>query len=315
MSQYISPTSSTPEPPSVTLPDGRKLSYFTFGVASSPSNPPPSTILYLHSSPSSGIEASHMDSLAISLSSRIIAPNRPGHSTSSAHPSNTILSTISDLANLISSLTLPPIAILAAQAGAPFALGLATVLPPERLKAVAILSGTYPASLGSGGMHWTPWLVKTMSYYAPGMLLHAFDANLGRFARDTERPEVFEQALLRQMVSRPKADLDAMQDESIKKAVVDGTREAVRVSSEGAMREGTLLQMDWGFDVADVKCPVWMWHGAEDGETPARMAGQVKDRIKGAELEVVDGEAGISVVLKRREVALQTLKAALEQNS
>ncbi|KAG8628316.1 hypothetical protein KVT40_004189 [Elsinoe batatas] len=315
MAQYTSPSSSTPEPPSITLPDGRKLSYFTFGITPTSTVPSPPTILYLHSSPSSGLEASHLHPLALSLSLRIIAPNRPGLSTSTPHPTSTLLTTISDLSNLISLLHLPPLALLAAHSGAAFALGLAAALPASHLRGLAVLSGTYPPSptAGQRGMHWTPWLVKNLSYYVPTLVLSAFDAQLGRLARDTERPELFEEAVLRQMASRPRSDLVAMEDRGIKTAIIEGAREGVRLGSEGAMREGMLLGMEWGFRVEDVRLEgrVWLWHGREDGETSVEMAEGVQGRIKGAVLEVVEGEAGIGVVLRRREVALEKLKGCL----
>ncbi|KAF2220710.1 Alpha/Beta hydrolase protein [Elsinoe ampelina] len=320
MAQYTSPSSTTPEPPSITLPDGRKLSYFTFGVTPTPTVPSPPTILYLHSTPSSGLEASHLHPLALSLSLRIIAPNRPGLSTSTPHPTSTLPTTISDLSNLISLISLlhlPPLALLAAHSGAPFALGLATALPQSHIRGLAVLSGTYPPSPASGqrGTHWTPWLVKNLSYYAPALVLSAFDAQLGRLARDTERPELFQEAVLRHMASRPASDLVAMRDGDIKAAVVEGAREGVRFGSGGAMREAMLLGMEWGFRVEDVRLVgrVWLCHGREDGETSVAMAEGVKGRIEGAVLEVVEGEAGIGVVLKRREVALGKLKAWLEE--
>ncbi|PNS21152.1 hypothetical protein CAC42_3490 [Sphaceloma murrayae] len=316
MSQYTSPSIATNDgPPSITLPSGRKLVYHTYGVQSPIGGTTPPTILYLHGYPMSGVEASHLDELARAHGLRIIAPSRPGHSTSDTDPNFTIMTVTSDLTNFLSALEVTSFAIFAASGGAPYALSLATVLPPSRLKAIAIFSGLYPLSLGSSGMEWAPWLVLQMSYYTPSLLHSAFDAQIGKLARDVERPDRFEHAVLHQMSGRPKADLEAIQNPDIKRAVIEGAREAVRVSSEGPMREGQLLGMDWGFNLEDVKVKTFLYHGALDGQVPSRMAQDAAKLIPEAEIEVVEEEGHVSVVLKRREAALDHLKLALVNES
>ncbi|TKX26700.1 alpha/beta hydrolase fold-containing protein 2 [Elsinoe australis] len=315
MSQYTSPSLTTPEIPSITLPDGRKISYFTYGPSATSDNPSPPTIIYLHGFPMSGMEATHLDALAHQKGLRIIAPSRPGYSTSTPSPNFTILSVTSDLSNFLSALQISTFAILASSGGAPYALSLATVLAPSRLKGIAIFSGLYPLALGSQGMQWSPWLVYQLAYYTPSLLHSAFDAQMGKLARDVEKPERFEHAVMHQMQGRPEVDLDAMKDPGIKSAVIEGAREAVRVTSEGAMREGAVLGMEWGFRLEDVKVKTWIWHGGLDGQAPANMARAAGEKIPGAEVEVLEKEGHVSVVLKRREMALDWLKESLLDSS
>ena len=84
--------------------------------------------------------------------------------------------------------------------------------------------------------------------------------------------------------------------------------EAFRPGVEGWVDEGMALNLDWDFDVTDVRCSVTWWHGDSDANAPlapvqttvplndpmnARAVGSTRENIRSpVTLDIVEGNAG-----------------------
>lgn len=82
----------------LTLPDGRKLGYSQYGLATG------KPIFYCHGLPGSRVEAGHLHEAAVETGARIIATDRPGMGLSTFQPGRTVLDHPKDLEHLATHL-------------------------------------------------------------------------------------------------------------------------------------------------------------------------------------------------------------------
>ena len=155
---------SLTSPPTLTLRDGRTLSYAIYGT---PLGVP---ILYMPGFPSSRIEGAGLDPEATALGARIIAIDRPGYGDSSPHAERSVLSCASDVKELTEHLKLDRYGVLGISGGGPYALACARVLPAEKLKGVSIVCGLGSPDMGYWGMKFPNYLGWTIGQrYFPGL--------------------------------------------------------------------------------------------------------------------------------------------------
>ncbi|GJD03116.1 hypothetical protein ColKHC_11941 [Colletotrichum higginsianum] len=98
-----------PEPDTsdtLTLPDGRKIGYAQFGLATG------KPVFYCHGLPGSRVEAGHLHKAAMDVGARIIATDRPGMGLSTFQPGRTLLDHPKDLEQLAEHLRLPEYAVM-----------------------------------------------------------------------------------------------------------------------------------------------------------------------------------------------------------
>lgn len=127
---------------SLTLPNGRTLSYAQYGLLTGPA------VFYVHGLPGSRLEGALFDAPAITPLARIIAVDRPGYGLSSPQPNRTILDHTKDIDYLAKHLNLDSYAVLGISGGGPYALACAAALPADKLKAVCLICGLGPPELG-----------------------------------------------------------------------------------------------------------------------------------------------------------------------
>ena len=72
------------------------------------------------------------------------------------------------------------------------------------------------------------------------------------------------------MDAAPASDKAVMEDPHWQRVFVEDITEAFRPGAEGWADEAMALNMEWDFDVADLRCSVTWWHGEHDAERPHR---------------------------------------------
>ena len=276
--------------PHVVLPDGRRLAYREFGPTSG------RPLLYFHGTPASkhnwylGHDAEALERLGI----RAFAIDRSGIGGSDPEPARTLLSWADDVAAFADALELPTFAVLGYSCGAPYAWACAVRLP-ERVTDVAIVSGmvdlTHPdvAALPP----------------RPNLQVLRTGAERPRASRLVYRimattAKLLPGPMVRQAsASMPEADRATIRDPEVARAFLAMLAETFAQGPAGAQVDSALVASAWGFDPADVRVPVHMWHGDTDENVPIEMARHLAERVPGAELTVVAGEGHLSLVHRR----------------
>ncbi|KAJ0167793.1 hypothetical protein CTA2_117 [Colletotrichum tanaceti] len=304
-----------PDDQSLVLPDGRTLSYTTFGVTPRPDQP---IVFHFHGLPGSHHEGQPIHEAAAKCNVCVVAVTRPGYGGSTFQPDRTILSFPEDVLRLADHLDIDRFAVLGVSGGGPYALACLHSIPSTRLAGAAIVSGMYPAKLGLGGMMLLNRLLFTLAPWATGLVEMVAEWEMGNVARDANHPERLAQSVVESFKSRPVEDREALlaDDGKILGALVQSTRDAVRESCRGFAWEARLFGSPWGFELGDLvaveKGRLVMWHGGKDVNVPVRMAVEAAEAIPGsAELRIDEGEAHVSLLAHRTDDIIAALAEML----
>ncbi|KAF2823440.1 alpha/beta-hydrolase [Ophiobolus disseminans] len=273
----------------LTLADGRTLSYATHG--STTSSAP--VIFLFHGMPGSRICGRSFDSVCQKVGARLICPDRPGCGSSTFAP-RTLAQWPEDVLALADHLLIQKFSIVGASGGAPFALAFARYIPKERLQRTTLVCGIGPTEslpyLNWRLMGLTSFLLKHFAthFLIPALLgpyINKDAAGLKRTLEDQcTTPK--EKAL----ISENGEDGTSLDD-----AVLQYL-EAFKQGSRGCVHDGGLLAREWGFRVDGIDGErVWLVHGDRDTHAPVAMARWVDGRLGGGRLRVVQGGTHFTV--------------------
>jgi pimeloyl-ACP methyl ester carboxylesterase len=261
----------------VTLPDGRRLGYAEYGA------PDGSPVLFFH-----GLGTTRLicppDEEAVALGVRLIAVDRPGIGLSDRRPGRRLLDWPADVAWLANALDLDTFAVIGWSGGGPYALACAYLLP-QRVRSVGLVSA--PAPLAD----------------APSDYLRRFDRNAVRAARRAPwmirlalwhwgRPqrrdaEGYFESSVAAMIAE---DREAMEHPDIRGRMIANSAELYRQGGRGMYDEALVLARRWGFDPAQVRVPVHIWHGRRDTTVPVAMAEHLSRTIPNARMRWYEDE-------------------------
>lgn len=273
----------------IRLPDGRRLGYAEYG------DPEGKPVLHFHGTPDSRLEGTLADvsEAATRLGVRLILPDRPGIGLSDFKPGRTVLDWPDDVLALADALGLERYAIMGLSGGGPYAAACAYKIP-QRISRVGIISGVAPPEI-PGAMD---LLNKTSDGQAvqlgaksPLLLRLALAYTVFQFRRDPYK--VVAQTLAE--VSPP--DRAALKRSEVVETVVRMTGGAFAQGGRGAAWDYTLFSRPWGFSLADIRLPVYLWHGEEDWTCPVEMGRYAAENIPGCTAKFYPGEGHISLVV------------------
>ncbi len=256
-----------------TLADGRRLGFAEFGA------PAGTPVFYFHGWPSSRFEASLIDRVCAELHLRLIAPDRPGYGLSDAKRRRTLLDWPADVRQLADHLDLTRFAVLGVSGGGPYAAVCAARLP-ERVSRAVLVSSVAPLDRPDATQGMVPlnrWLLA-LGRWAPLWLAEA----LGAFALRLlwgKGHQVIPESIRSRL---PPADQAALASDELRFGLIAASTEALRNGVHGAASDGLLYARPWGFSLAEVRVPMWLWHGEVDNVVPVSMgrylARQIPDR-------------------------------------
>jgi pimeloyl-ACP methyl ester carboxylesterase len=237
---------------------------------------------------------------------RLIGVDRPGYGLSTPHTGFTAWGR--DASKLLDHLGVDRVAVMGLSMGAGPALALAAARP-DLVTSTTILGGMgpvgvrerwSPASRGDA-VYWrlarrAPWLLRRLCSISATMMAKAWQGDMETFISRAER-------------GLPEADLralrEALDSSDARAAFVADVQESCRQGG-AAMAEDLLQYLrPWGFDLADVRGPVYLWHGLEDPKVPVMLGRRLADRLPHATAEYVPG--GHFAALAHREKILSQI--------
>jgi pimeloyl-ACP methyl ester carboxylesterase len=267
------------DPLSVTLRDGRVLTYTDFG---DPSGAP---VLYFHGIPGSRLDGAGYEPLTRELRAkgiRAIAPDRPGQGGSTQQRGRKLADWPTDVAELADALGLERFSVLGLSGGAKFALACGCALA-DRVKTIGLLSAVGPPETPRfrEGLGRTArismtlasrWQSSALAYWsagrlmvrrAPGMFMHQLEAELSPI------------------------DRAVLVDPEVHRLVVATSQEWLRPGVRGVVDEWLIQARPWGFQLAEVSPPVRLWHGDADHLVPLHHSEHIARSVSDGELTVL----------------------------
>jgi pimeloyl-ACP methyl ester carboxylesterase len=222
---------------------------------------------------------------------RLVLPDRPGFGRSDPHPGAELLDWPRDIAELADVLGVGRFAVFGVSAGGPSALACGHSLG-SRVVAVGLVSAVGPyvdepallRHLRRDGRELVELALRDRD--AAGAEARAQCEREARML--AQDPDGF---LNTWPAGTPRSDREVMADPAIRARFVASLRETAARGPEGLFYD-TLLHyvMPWGFSPADVRVPVFIWHGGLDPFVPVEAARLLARRIPGARLTEYRGE-------------------------
>jgi len=279
------------------LPDGRKLSYATFG----PSDGQP--VLYFHGSPSSRLEPMFLSADILNqFHLRIIAPDRPGMGCSDFQPGRSFSHWPADVIALADSLGIDRFAVMGNSGGGPYVAVCAARIP-DRIRSAVIVSGgwrmDWPES--KKNLPVVNRLVMNLARYAPFLLRVMLSAmgNIALGERDKE---------LAQLKKRmPPADYEALTKPRQLEAFGQSIRESLRQGTKGPVWDLCQYVHEFDFGLDEIRIPLTLFHGEKDMNAPIALVRRVVKELPTARLITYPNEAHLSTLINHQEEMAEAL--------
>jgi pimeloyl-ACP methyl ester carboxylesterase len=246
--------------------DGRVLALEEWG---DPSGRP---VLYLHGTPLSRLARHPDDAMFRRRGIRLITYDRPGYGNSSPLRDRRVADAASDVAAIADFLGLRRFQVFGVSGGAPHALACAALLP-GRVNRVAGLA--CPAPFDAVGLDWHVGLIE---------MNHA-EAVAAAQGRDVLEAHVKATLAADLPALLPDIEQPVLSRPEIRAMISASYAEGMRPGLDGALDDTmALYALPWGFDLATITVPVYLWHGGLDTLVPATHSRWLAERIPGVVL-------------------------------
>jgi pimeloyl-ACP methyl ester carboxylesterase len=227
------------------------------------------------------------DRVTDELGVRLLVVERPGIGLSSFHPQRTLLDWPDDVAQFADVLELERFAVIGASGAGPYAAACASRLA-HRLTSVSIVSSPAPYDIPHimDGMPRAIRLVPQIAQRLPALLVWSqlLTAPLARRSPAWMMRQAFRKL--------PQADQQVFHNQPTLEALFStNVQELYRQGGHGMAQELLLVSLPWGFDVADIRARVSIWHGDQDANIPPAMGYYLAQTIPDAQATFVP-EAG-----------------------
>ncbi|MFI1396478.1 alpha/beta fold hydrolase [Streptomyces sp. NPDC020681] len=253
--------------------DGRHLMVERLG------DPRGRPVFLLHGTPGSRLGPAPRGMVLYQRRTQLIAYDRPGYGGSDRLAGRSVADVAEDVRTIADELGLEQFAVVGRSGGAPHALACAALLP-ERVTRTAALVTLAPQD--ADGLDWFEGMAASnvLEYTAasvdPAGLTERFILRGAEIRKDPIR--------LLDDLRRELTDSDRMvvADAGVRNMLLRNYQEALRTSAYGWIDDALAFRSPWGFDPADIKGPVMLWHGEKDVFSPVGHSRWLAARIPGA---------------------------------
>ncbi|WP_174514786.1 alpha/beta fold hydrolase [Streptacidiphilus anmyonensis] len=266
----------------VKTPDGRTLAAVIWGRSHQ------DPVFLIHGTPGSRLGQLPVERQLDRLNVRVITFDRPGYGQSDRLPGRRVRDAADDVAAVADHLRLDAFGVVGRSGGGPHALACAALLP-ERVTRTAVMVSLAPRD--AEGLDWYQGMTDSNieAYRAaeagPQRLRPLLAARIDGIR---EQPRTLIQALRSEL---PPADLNVIRDPGIRSSLARNYAEAVRVGDDGWNDDVLAFVRPWGFDPAEIKGRVDLWHGEDDVFSPVEHTRWLAAHIPGAHMMVEPGAA------------------------
>ena len=269
----------------VTLPDGRHLAYAEYG------DPAGIPTLYFHGFPGSRLEAKLFDHPARKQKLRVLAPDRNGIGLSDPKPGRCLLDWSRDVSDLLDTLDIEKVHLVAVSGGGPYALACASqfakrindltlVCPLGPLDQVELTNSLrWPGRFSFKSIRTTPLLAEI----AYGLFIIPLAQRW---------PQIIYQIMV---AMAPPADTKVLNRHQVRKIMCASIGEAARQGRSAILHEMSLYAKPWGFDISKITMPVYLWHGTADETAPMVHGITIANLLGNCKPHFIKGEGHFSL--------------------
>jgi pimeloyl-ACP methyl ester carboxylesterase len=289
----------------IELPDGRLLEIDVSGPADGV------PLLFHHGTPGSARPFGQIQRAVHAKGLRLVTYSRPGYGTSTRKPGRDVVDVVPDMVAVLDQLGAAECLVAGWSGGGPRALATAAALP-DRVLGILTIAGIAP--YGAEGLDYFAGMgesnVEAFGYAARGE-----EAILRKRAeaRAVQRDAGTVDALIQSMQSiLPEVD-KAVLTEEFAADMIANFAHGTSTSVDGWVDDNLAVARPWGFDLADVAVPTFLWHGELDLMVPFGhgqwLAGQLPNVTAHLEL----GEGHLSIAVGKLDAMLTELVSVLQR--
>ena len=230
---------------------------------------------------------------------RLIGYDRPGYGGSTAHSGRAVASGAHDVRVIAEALGHDRLGIWGISGGGPYALACAALLPDLAVAVAAVASVA-------------PYGVEGFDYFAGMGELNAEDIKLYFSDPEASRRVMVE---AREMVLTATPEQFAKEIESnlspvdaqaltgdLARWLTESQKDGLSPGDEGWWDDEASFVMNWGFELADIRVPVKIWHGRQDRMVPVQHGQWLAAAIPGAEADISDRDGHLTMISRIGEV-------------
>jgi pimeloyl-ACP methyl ester carboxylesterase len=284
------------------LPDGRVFEYSAAG------DPDRELLVFCVGTPSAVVDFPYIADAAAARGLRSVICSRPGYGGSTRNEGRTVADAAADAAALADHLGADRFLVAGWSGGGSTALACAALLP-DRVRAAVTMAGTAPPV--EAGDVWTTWFppalveeIRALTTKPPAELAPEYEHGAKQFAALTG-----EQLTLSENQSA--ADKAALIEvPEVAEWLAQSIKSAVSSGIWGWLDDDLAWARPWGFDVADIRVPVIVRHGDEDGFVSIDQGRWLAAHIPGARLDEMPGGGHTTVGVPIDPVITDLLDAA-----
>lgn len=285
----------------IALPDGRTLHIEVTGPESG------LPLIFHHGTPGSVLRFASFQRAVHARGLRLVRYSRAGYGQSSRLPGRAIADVAPDVSAILDHIGAPRCLVAGRSGGGPHCLATAALLP-ERVAGALVIAGFAP--YGAAGLDFLAGMgelnVELFSRalcgepeLRPALEAHARSLGVNDSAAimrgwRTLLPEV-DRAV---MAGEYAADLAA------------NFAEGLRPGVDGWVDDDLAFVHPWGFSVADIGVPTFIWHGSEDLFVPFGHGEWLAHNVSGATAHLLVGEGHLSLAIGALDVMLSELAEA-----
>ncbi|MCP5425288.1 MAG: alpha/beta hydrolase [Gammaproteobacteria bacterium] len=277
------------EPRTITLSDGRRLSFQCYGADRG------HPIYFMHGFPGSRLQAALVRLKAEQAGVKLIAIDRPGFGRSSFHGKRSILGFAADVEQLADHLGHGRFGVIGVSCGGAYALACAHELL-RRVYWVGLLAAIGPLDVPDIRVHQLPFL----------KVLFALARRSAWLARPLLLPDwlmfrAFPLQAVRAVSSILTEPDRKLLNESSEVAGIFGESltEAYRQGLRGSAQEAHLIATARGFSPADIDIPVDIYQGGLDRHVPPAMGRYLAEQLPRGRFHYFPEEGHLSVFVNR----------------
>jgi pimeloyl-ACP methyl ester carboxylesterase len=284
----------------ITLTDGRELEVEVSGPDGGP------VLVFHHGTPGGSEQMRAMARAAEARGLRLVTWSRPGYGASTRQAGRSVADVVADTAAVLDHLGAESCLVAGWSGGGPHALACGALLP-DRVRGVLCIAGV------------APYAAEGLDFLA-GMgedNIEEFGAALeGEHALrpwlDAQRPEMLELTAdavadsLGNLV--PPVDVAVLTGE-FAEDLASEFRQALSVGVDGWLDDDLAFTRPWGFELADIAVPTYLWQGSDDLMVPFAHGRWLAGRIPDVTAHLEQGEGHLSIGIGALDRMLDELAA------